>query len=166
MTQNQKDNGQGKALPIKSITIIISLIFFVFVVGFMIMPAYFDQTPFGKIFHNESAPWAISKESQKKFNYTETELKGRQHYIEYCSSCHGPNGKGDGPSSVTLKKRPPNFISFSEKYINEFNKKGLLKTINEGVPNTEMPSFQYLPKETKEQITEFLLYIKKHPNFY
>lgn len=166
MTQNKKDNDQGKALPIKTIAIIISLIFFVFVVGFMIMPAYFDQTPFGKLFHNEPAPWAISQENQKKINYSETELKGRYHYIEYCSSCHGPSGKGDGPSSVTLRKRPPNFTSPSEKFVNELNKQGLLKTMNEGIPNTEMPSFRYLPQETKEQITEFLLHMEKHRNFY
>ncbi len=166
MTQNKKDNGQGKTLPIKSIATIISLLFFVFVVGFMILPAYFDQTPFGKFFHNEPAPWAISQEDQKKFNYSERELKGRLHYIEYCSSCHGPNGKGDGPSTVTLKKRPASFIDPSEKFVNEFNMQGVLKTMNEGIPNSEMNSYRYLPQEIKEQIAEFLLHMEKHRNFY
>ena len=29
----------------------------------MILPAYFDKTPFGKLFHNEPAPWALSEEA-------------------------------------------------------------------------------------------------------
>lgn len=166
MTQNKKDNGQGKPLPIKTIAIIISLLFIVLVIGFMIMPAYFDQTPFGKLFHNKPAPWAISSDDQKKFNYSDMELKGRYHYIEYCSSCHGPNGTGNGPFSVTLKKRPPSFTNPSENFVNQFNTQGLLKTINEGIPNSEMPPFRYLPQKTKEQIIEFLLHMKNHQNFY
>ena len=166
MTHNKKDNEQGKPIPIKAIAIIISFIFIILVIGFMIIPAYFDQTPFGKLFHNEPAPWAISQEDQKKYNYSETELKVRYHYIEYCSSCHGPNGKGDGPLSVSLRKRPPNFLGLSNNFVNEFNKKGLMKTINEGIPNSEMPKYNYLPAETKEQITEFLLYMQKNRNFY
>ena len=166
MTKQQDDKDRGSPLPMKGIVISISLLFFIFVIGFMILPAYFDETPFGKLFHNEPAPWALTQEEQKKFNYNDIQLKGRQNYLEYCASCHGPNGKGDGPSSLTLRKKPPRFISPSSKFINDFNKQGLLKTLNEGIPNSEMLSYHYLPTETKEQIVEFLLFMKNNQGFY
>ena len=31
---------------------------------------------------------------------------GRQLYLQYCASCHGVGGKGDGPVTPALKKAP------------------------------------------------------------
>ncbi len=161
MTKNKNENKEAKTLPIKLITTLIIIFFLILVIGFMILPAYFDKTPFGKLFHNEPAPWALSEEEQKKFKLTESELKGRHHFIEYCASCHGPDGMGNGPSSITLRKRMPNFKNPSEKYINGLSRMQILKTIEEGIPNSEMPSYHYLPSEAKEQIADFLLYLQK-----
>lgn len=33
---------------------------------------------------------------------------GAQLYATYCASCHGPQGKGDGPVAATLNPRPAN----------------------------------------------------------
>ena len=30
-------------------------------------------------------------------------------YLQRCVSCHGPNGRGDGPSAARLAVRPPDF---------------------------------------------------------
>lgn len=165
MTEKKNDKGAGKPLPIKLITSIIVGFFVVLVLGFMIIPAYFDQSPFGKLFHNEPAPWAISPEDQQKFKLTDSELKGKNHFREYCASCHGPEGKGNGPSSVTLRKRLPNFMGTSENYINGLNPSGLLKTLNEGIANSEMPSYPYLPEDAKIQIIDFLMYLQKNKNY-
>jgi mono/diheme cytochrome c family protein len=33
---------------------------------------------------------------------------GKQMFIRYCGSCHGPDGKGDGVLSGVLKEKPAN----------------------------------------------------------
>ena len=33
---------------------------------------------------------------------------GRALYAQYCATCHGPGGKGDGPIAATLNPRPAN----------------------------------------------------------
>ena len=33
---------------------------------------------------------------------------GKALYLQYCATCHGPGGKGDGPLSATLNPRPAN----------------------------------------------------------
>lgn len=162
--QNKKNKGQGKALPMKTIVSVIVLLFITITIGFMIIPSYFDYTPFGKLFNNKPAPWAISKEEQSKINFSEIEAQGKYHYTQYCASCHGPEGKGNGPLSIRLKKRPPNFTNPSEKYVNGFNETGILKTLNEGVMNTEMPAFNFLSTEIKHQISSYLQYIEKNQN--
>ena len=32
--------------------------------------------------------------------------QGKQLYMQYCASCHGPGGKGDGPKAASLKPGP------------------------------------------------------------
>ena len=34
-------------------------------------------------------------------------LTGHDTYAFYCATCHGANGKGDGPAAAALKARPP-----------------------------------------------------------
>lgn len=82
--------------------------------------------------------------------------------MEYCASCHGQQGRGDGPASITLSRLPPDFLNLKEKYKNGFTKEGLNKTINNGVDNSQMPKFDYLPKEVKDKIVEYLLVLHGH----
>jgi mono/diheme cytochrome c family protein len=39
--------------------------------------------------------------------------KGKQVYKQYCVSCHGPNGKGDGQAAAALKPKPRDFTDKS-----------------------------------------------------
>jgi mono/diheme cytochrome c family protein len=32
---------------------------------------------------------------------------GKQDYDAYCAECHGPGGKGNGPSTLTIPMNPP-----------------------------------------------------------
>ncbi len=166
MPKNTRNSKNSKPLPMKIIGISIGLLFILIVVGVMIIPAFFDKNPVGSLFNNQPAPWALSPKELAKFNYSESEQSGRGYFIEYCASCHGPTGKGNGPLSVNLRKRIPNFLSPSAKYINGFEKDLLFKTINEGIPNSEMPKFNYIPQLAKENIVEYLLHLKKYQNMY
>lgn len=40
---------------------------------------------------------------------------GKQLYLRYCSSCHGPGGKGNGPVSRDLKVRVPDLTNLAQK---------------------------------------------------
>ena len=40
---------------------------------------------------------------------------GKQMYLQYCSSCHGKDGKGDGTVSRDLKVRVPDLTGLAKK---------------------------------------------------
>ena len=40
---------------------------------------------------------------------------GKQMYLQYCSSCHGKDGKGDGAVSRDLKVRVPDLTGLTKK---------------------------------------------------
>ena len=43
---------------------------------------------------------------------------GRALYLEFCASCHGLTGEGDGPVAPSLATPPPNLRKLSERYGN------------------------------------------------
>ncbi|MDD3652368.1 c-type cytochrome [Immundisolibacter sp.] len=44
----------------------------------------------------------------------------RQDYMEYCASCHGPMGRGDGPVAAELKKRPADLTQLAKNNNGQF----------------------------------------------
>jgi len=40
---------------------------------------------------------------------------GKAMYASYCATCHGIDGKGNGPLSSSLKRTPPNLTLLSRK---------------------------------------------------
>jgi mono/diheme cytochrome c family protein len=158
---------EQKPLPMKTIGLAIAGLFALLALGFLVIPAFFDKNPFGgKLFEDGPAPWAVSEAEQQKFQFTDDQKKGRYHFQQYCSSCHGPDGRGNGPSSMTLNKRPPNFIADASGYVNGLSKQGVLKTLEEGIAGSQMASYSNLPPETKNQLAEFIVYLNKHPSLF
>ncbi len=45
---------------------------------------------------------------------------GQAEYLNSCVSCHGPDGKGDGPLADELMKRPADLTRLSEKNDGQF----------------------------------------------
>jgi len=45
----------------------------------------------------------------------ESSSSGNQMYLQYCSSCHGKDGKGDGSVSRDLKVRVPDLTGLAKK---------------------------------------------------
>lgn len=41
--------------------------------------------------------------------------QGKQMYLQYCSSCHGPDGKGSGSVSAFLKVKVPDLTLLKKK---------------------------------------------------
>jgi len=163
---NQIDK-EPKALPMKSIVVVVASLFMFLMVGFLVLPAFFDSTPFDMLFHRSPAPWALDEQTQAKLQLTESQAKGRYHFVQYCSGCHGPDGRGNGPTSQTLARRPPNFLNPSVAgYTNGLTKQGVQKTLNEGIPGTQMPKYTHLPEDVKQQISDYVEHLHNNPALY
>src|SRR5215469_9242027 len=48
----------------------------------------------------------------------EAVVRGRELYLEYCGSCHGLTGEGDGPVSHSLTTPPANLRLLSDRFGN------------------------------------------------
>lgn len=55
---------------------------------------------------------------------------GRALYQQYCSTCHGPQGKGDGPAATTMTPKPRDHTD--GRYMNALSDAHLTTVIREG----------------------------------
>ncbi len=52
----------------------------------------------------------------KKVPITRTPAtSGQQMFVTYCATCHGKEGKGDGPAASALKKAPADLTQLAKK---------------------------------------------------
>jgi mono/diheme cytochrome c family protein len=70
--------------------------------------------------------------------------RGGDLFRANCSSCHGDNGEGNGPAAITLNPKPRNFHSLAG-WTNGSKISQIYKTLQDGVPETGMASFSYMP---------------------
>lgn len=83
---------------------------------------------------------------------------GRGIYTQNCAACHGLDGRGNGPNSIALEKKPANFTrDFFKQYPDEF----WFYRVREGVPGTRMPRFGMVLSE--EQMWYLVAYLKTLP---
>ena len=55
---------------------------------------------------------------------------GKQMYLQYCSSCHGKDGKGDGTVSRDLKVRVPDLTGLAKKHKGVYPLDDVMATID------------------------------------
>jgi mono/diheme cytochrome c family protein len=61
------------------------------------------------------------KLSAKKIPVNESgEVSGSRLFHSYCATCHGPDGKGNGPAAPALKTAPPDLTILAKKNGNKF----------------------------------------------
>jgi mono/diheme cytochrome c family protein len=70
--------------------------------------------------------------------------RGRELYRANCSSCHGDNGMGDGPSAATMNPKPRNFHSL-QGWTNGSKVSQIYKTLQEGIIKNGMASYNFMP---------------------
>lgn len=54
---------------------------------------------------------------------------GQEMFKQYCATCHGTEGRGDGPAAAALKKQPANLTELSSKNGGEFPEMRVFNTI-------------------------------------
>jgi mono/diheme cytochrome c family protein len=62
----------------------------------------------GQTIKNETAPRVTS-------------IEGVDTYKAYCATCHGPQGKGDGPAAAALKKAPADLTTIAKRHDGKFS---------------------------------------------
>lgn len=85
-------------------------------------------------------------------------LSGEAVYNEKgCVTCHGAQGKGDGPAGAALKPKPRNFAD--AKWKNGSDLASVIKTIENGIPGTGMAA--YKGALTDDEIKAVAEYVRK-----
>lgn len=80
--------------------------------------------------------------------------EGRAIYVAKCQACHGASGKGDGPASRALPKKPKDFTT--AEYWATATDEGVQAVILQGMPGTIMRGFPMAP----EQLTDLVAYLR------
>ncbi len=81
--------------------------------------------------------------------------KGRAVYEQRCLACHGPQGKGDGPTGKVLVPPAADFTSAASKKKSDAD---LLKIIENGKPPTAMIAWK--GQLSDQDIQNVLAYVK------
>jgi mono/diheme cytochrome c family protein len=58
------------------------------------------------------------------------EVTGAELYARYCTSCHGPDGKGDGPLAASLKRPPADLTTLAKRAGGRFDESAVMATID------------------------------------
>lgn len=76
-------------------------------------------------------------------------------YGEHCISCHGPQGRGDGPLAKGLNPEPPNF--HDPEVIGQSSPFKAHNTLMTGIDGTAMRSFEELSQEQLWSVSFYVL---------
>ena len=94
---------------------------------------------------------------------TERDLKaGRAVYQRECAACHGERGDGNGTGAPFVEIKPRNFTKKMFKLRTTASGEApatsdILRTIQNGIPGTAMPSFKFLSEEERRQLAAVVL---------
>ena len=83
---------------------------------------------------------------------------GKTLYQQHCSSCHGTNGNGDGPTAEFLDPAPRRFASedYSKVRMGTADaRKDLEALLHSGIKGTAMPSFKQLTQNERSSIAAY-----------
>ena len=85
---------------------------------------------------------------------------GKEIYAKQCSSCHGPEGKGDGTAAYILLPKPRNLTSKSFRLTSNLEGKvaveDIFQTITRGMPGSAMPSWEILSEEDRWAVSHYI----------
>ncbi len=97
-----------------------------------------------------------SKLSKPWISTPELVAHGKELYAVQCVSCHGAEGKGDGPAAAALSPRPRNF-TVADGWKNGRKPTMVFKTLKEGLPPSAMASYATLPSDDRWALVHYVL---------
>jgi mono/diheme cytochrome c family protein len=59
-----------------------------------------------------------------------TDTSGRDTFLRHCASCHGPEGKGDGPLAASLTRPPADLTRIAERSGGRFDERAVMSMID------------------------------------
>jgi cytochrome c oxidase cbb3-type subunit III len=68
-------------------------------------------------------------------------MEGRQLYLDRCLSCHGDQGRGDGPIARSIQGPPPGDLT-DNVWKHGSRPDQILRVIQEGIDKTSMPAWK------------------------
>jgi len=80
--------------------------------------------------------------------------KGKSLFAVNCSSCHGPEGFGNGPAAAALNPKPRNFHESYMRYGGGVAR--VVQTISTGSPGTGMAAFTNIPLEDRFALAHYV----------
>ena len=94
---------------------------------------------------------------------TEQQLvqSGKESFVRNCTGCHGMEGKGDGPAAAMLNPKPRNLVEGAFKFRTTPlgslpTTDDLIRTIDQGIPGSSMPSFRLVNQQEKLALALFV----------
>lgn len=88
-------------------------------------------------------------------------VSGKQMFFDYCASCHGLSGKGDGPAAPALKTPAADLTQLAKKNNGKFPSDHVMTVLRMGSPsashgNTDMPVWGPLFKSLNPSAPELV----------
>lgn len=81
--------------------------------------------------------------------------QGKETYTTICASCHGADGMGEGPAAAGLNPQPRNF-TVKNGWKNSPKLSGIYTTLEEGIPNSGMIAYDYLPPAERMALAHYI----------
>jgi high-affinity iron transporter len=85
--------------------------------------------------------------------------RGKQVFEAQCASCHGADGKGDGPAGVALTPKPANFHDAAR--METLTPYKVFNTTTFGITGTPMPGFPSLSDADRWAVAFFLFSLRQ-----
>jgi mono/diheme cytochrome c family protein len=88
--------------------------------------------------------------------------RGKSLYGQYCVSCHGEAGEGNGQAGLGLKPPPRNFTQ-PAGWTNGPGRPAIFKTLSLGVPGSAMAAYDILPKKDRMALVQYVRSLARFP---